>query len=340
MKGIDFKPSGIRNTVFIVPCILSFFINSAFAQISKEGSRDTLYIKDYSDLLGLRIYSNTKWNTLDIIKDKQRLTLQPNSPTAIGVGFNYKEYGLAIAFGIPKSEESKTKYGTTKRLDIQINKIGEKVGIDGFAQFYKGYYNINPDDFLDWETDAYPQLPEMKVISVGLNGFYIFNSDQFSFKAAFVRNQVQLKSAGSFTVGLFGRFDMADTESGFIPNELPDSIANQFDLKSFSTLAVGVTAGYLYNWVISKNFFINVGLTPGFGYERIQLETLESDISVENAPAVQLAARAALAYESKHFYAGISGVIIWRNFEYKGYDLDLSTEQFKIFIGKRFNISK
>jgi len=91
--------------------------------------------------------------------------------------------------------------------------------------------------------------------------------------------------------------------------------------------------------VISKHLFINVGLTPGFGNQRIQLEDVKGEKSVKNTPAAQLAARAAIGYESKYFYCGISAMTIWRNFIYKGYDLDLSTEQFKVFIGKRFGIN-
>ena len=303
-------------------------------------SASSLYFADYSDLLALRIYTNTKWNSLDIIKENQRLSLVPNSSTSLGVGFNYKDYGLALAFGLPKSESSNTNYGKTKRLDLQMNMYKPKFGFDGFAQFYKGYYNSNPDDFVEWENDVYPQIPEMKVLSVGLNAFYIFNSERFSYKAAFVRNQVQLKSAGSFTSGIFGHYDAANTDNGFIPKDFPDSITNNFDLKAFNTLAIGVTVGYLYTWVISKHFFINIGATPGFGNQRIELETLDGQKSVQNSPAAQFAARGAIGYDSRFFYIGITGMIIWRNFQYKGYDLDLSTEQFKVFIGKRFDLSK
>jgi len=155
-----------------------------------------------------------------------------------------------------------------------------------------------------------------------------------------VRNQVQLKSAGSFTLGIFGNLDMTDTDNGIIPKEFPDSLVTEFDLKSFNTLSIGVTLGYLYTWVISENYFINLGLTPGFGNQRIELETITGQKSVKNEPAAQLAARSAFGYDSRYFYVGITGMVILRNFQYKGYSLDLSTEQFKVFVGKRFRISK
>lgn len=309
-------------------------------KLESDPEDSIIYYLDYSNLLAFRIYTNTKWNALDIVKDEKTLQLRPNSPTALGFGFNYKSYGLGIAIGIPKSASSNEKYGKTNRLDLQVNVYGQKIGIDGFAQFYKGYYVENPEDFMEWEYEYYPQLPDMKIYSIGLNAFYIFNSNKFSYKAAFVRNQVQKKSKGSFTGGLFGQLDVAETGQGFIPQDFPDSIRSDFDLKAFKTLAVGVTAGYLYTWVISNKFFLNIGATPGFGLQTINLENIAGEKSTEYAPAGQLAARSALGFDSRYFYAGITGTVIWRSFKYKGYELDLATEQVRFFIGKRFDLSK
>lgn len=306
--------------------------------LDQSVKRDSTYFSDYSDLLAIRLYTNTKWNSLNIIREDQVLSLQPNSPTSLGAGFNYKSYGLGLAIGLPKSKESKTKYGDTKRLDLQVNAYGTKFGFDGFAQFYKGYFNANPEDFVDWNKEEFPQLPEMRIVSVGLNAFYLFNSERFSYRAAYVRNQVQLKSAGSFTLGVFGHLDIAETTSGFKPVEFPDSVGAGFDLKSFNTLAMGVNVGYLFTLVISKNFFINAGVTPGFGNQRIELETVDGQKSTKNSAAAQLSVRSAIGYETKFLYAGITGTAIWRSFKYKGYDLDLATEQFRVFVGRRFKI--
>ena len=322
---------------------LNFFADvhaKSFHQNDSLNNSSNVYFADYSDLLALRIYTNTKWNSLDIIKEDQRLSLVPNSSTSLGVGFNYKDYGLALAFGLPKSESSNMNYGKTKRLDLQMNMYKPKFGFDGFAQFYKGYYNANPKDFIDLESEAYPKLPDMSVMSVGINAFYIFNSEKFSYKAAFTRTQVQLKSSGTFTLGVFGYLDVARTDKGFIPQEFPDSLRTNFDLKSFNTMAFGISVGYLYTWVISDHLFLNVGITPGFGSQRIELETLNGEKSITNSPTAQLAARSAIGYDSKFFYMGVTGMVIWRNFHYKGFELDLATEQFKVFIGKRFDLSK
>ena len=310
------------------------------AQEPDDQPDSIIHYADYSELLAFRIYTNTKWNTLDIISDDYMVKFRPNGPTALGVGFNYKAYGLGIAIGIPKSSSSNSKYGKTNRLDVQLNVYSKKIGIDGFAQMYRGYYVSNPQDFIVWEEEYYPQLPDMKIYTIGLHAFYIFNSDKFSYKAAFVRNQIQIKSAGSLTAGIFGQIDIAETDRGFIPEEFPDSIQTNFDLKAFKTSAVGVSVGYLYTWVISRKFFFNIGIIPGFGLQTIHLENLAGEKASKNAPAAQLAGRTALGFDSQYFYAGITANVIWRSFQYKGYDLDLATEQLRFFIGKRFKLNK
>jgi hypothetical protein len=307
---------------------------------SEEEYDSTIYYSDYSDLLALWIYSMTKWNALDIVKGGSSLKLRPNGPTALGVGFNYKGYGIGIAIGLPKSNSSKEKYGSTTRFDAQINVYGKKLGIDGYVQYYNGYYIQNPEDFMEWDSEILPQLPDMEVLSFGVSAFYIFNSDKFSYRAAYVRTQIQKKSAGSFTAGIFGQTDMVTTDNGFIPPEYMDSAQYGLDLKAFTTIAIGLTAGYLYTWVISKHFFLNVGVIPGFGHQTIMLEDIDGVKSTKNAPAAQLSARAAIGYESRFFYAGISGRTIWRNFEHNGYDLDLATEQLRVFVGKRLDLTK
>jgi hypothetical protein len=328
--------SGCAGFIFLFSSI------TGYSQTEKDHSDEmkdsSSYYVDYSDLLAVRIYTNTKWNTLEIIREEQRITLRPNSPTSLGAGFNYKGYGLALAFGLPVSAAKKEKYGNTSRFDFQANVYGKKIGFDGFGQIYKGYYMSNPNDFLDWQNESFPQLPDMKVLSAGINFFYLFNDEKFSYKAAFIRNQIQEKSAGSFTIGIFGNFDASKSDQGYKPVDFPDSIGTSFDLKAFSSLSFGFNVGYLYTWVISKKFFINVGVTPGFGNQRIELETIDNKKNTKNSPAAQLTARSAIGIDTKHFYMGASGFVVLRNFEYKGYDLDLATEQVKVFIGKRINI--
>lgn len=299
-----------------------------------------IYYSDQSDLLALRLYLLIKFNTIDISVNNKHLILAPNSPLSIGVGFNFKGLGLALGIGLPRGAKSIHKYGSTSRLDIQMSIYSRLIGGDAYLQLYKGYYNNNPQDLMQWDKDYYPKIPDMNSISLGANVYYVFNHKKFSNKAAYSRTQIQQKSAGSVALGYFLNYDEVDSPKGFIPVEYPDTIGNDFDVKSFRYFATGFSVGYMYTWVISKSFFLNGSLIPGFGYKNIRLTDGAGESEIEQQPHVQLLMRGALGYENKHFYAGLTGMALIRNIQYKEYEINLATEQVRFFIGKRFGVGK
>jgi len=179
---------------------------------SQGNNQDSLksggvYFTEMSHLLALKTYLLLKENTFEIAYQNQRIVLKPNSPVALGFGFNYKGIGLALGIGLPHSSENLSKYGKTKRLDIQMSIYSKRIGGDAYFQLYKGYFNENPQDFMSWEKDYFPQIPDMQTISFGCNIFYVLNHKKFSNKAAYSRTQVQQKSAGSFVLGYFLNYD-------------------------------------------------------------------------------------------------------------------------------------
>ncbi len=303
-------------------------------------AQDSLNILDYSDKLLLRVYTVTKLNTLSIQNREadKLLILEPNGNTNLGFGFNYKKFGLGIAFGLPRSEDRDRVYGKTQRFDVQGSMYGKKFGADGFFQAYKGYYNSNPKDFVDWTNDAFPQLNTMRVLSVGLAAFYVFNSDRYSYRAAFVRDEMQKESAGSFLLGIFGNFDESRTDSGFVPEEFPEDLRREIDVKEFQNLAMGISVGYAYNLIIKRRFIFGMALLPGFGYQRVTVKELNDNVKKEDQPAGQLLTRIGLGYEHPSFYLGLTGSVNLRSINLDPYDFNLATTQFRFVLGKRFDM--
>jgi len=284
----------------------------------------------------LRFYTLYKSNNLNLSKDENTLRYRPNGVFSIGVGFNYKFIGLGISYGAPLSSQSKAKKGNTQRLDIQASVISTAIGLDGFLQIYKGYYISNPYDFTEWDKSNYPLLPDMQVITFGVNAFYIFNNKKFSFRAAFIGNQVQNRSAGSLTTGLFGTFDQVRTNNGLMPDALIDSTQNEFDLRSFEAITVGLSAGYMYTFVFNKGFFLSLAAVPGIGYRHYNLVTIDNSKSNKDQLALQLLGRIAMGFTKSRYYINLNTVFNVRNYNYRSYNLEMSTEQLRLTFGIRF----
>jgi hypothetical protein len=300
---------------------------------------DSIRILDFSDKFLLRIYTITKANSLSIVNREENRTIDllPNGTTNIGVGFNYKRIGLGLAFSPPKSDESNRRFGKTQRFDVQGSMYSNTFGADGYFQLYKGYYNSNPEDFIEWDSDVFPQLPSMRVLSLGAIGFYIFNSKKYSYRAAFVRDEIQTKSSGSFLLGTFFNYDESKTDNGFVPQQFPDTIRSVINIKEFKNLAIGVSVGYAHNFVIRDKFIFGIAVLPGFGYQKVSIVELGNTRGTEEQPAAQFLARAALGYEHKHFFIGLTGSVNFRGIDFGPYDFRLATQQFRFILGKRFD---
>jgi len=300
---------------------------------------------DYSNQLLLKFMSVTKLNSLEIVNTTsgQSINLEPYGISSLGFGFNYKWLGLGVTLGLPLTSEEEEKYGKTKRFDLQLNIYSKKFVIDASFQQYNGYYVTNPGElFPNWNDSIFPQRETMETFSVGVSGYYVFNHKKLSYKAAYVRNAVQKKSAGSFLLGGFYSIDDAsfdDDTSSFVPSSFPTEIQDSLPINAYSARSAGVSFGYTYTLVFFKRFFINLSLIPGVGVKSLAVDKAGEKFT-ETSGVGRFNGRVALGYESKHFLIGITSNTVTGTLKFQNYVIKPSTKNVKVFIAKRFNINK
>ena len=318
-------------------------------EIDADALTDTIdanerYI-DYSDQLLIKLMSVVKQNNLEIINvnNSQSLRLSPASISSLGFGFNYKWLGLAIAFGLPSTTEEIQKYGKTQRFDFQLNIYSKKFVVDAFAQQYNGFYIANPSELTTWNQTFFPQRDSMQTFSMGVGGYYVFNNKKLLYKAAYVRNAVQKKSAGSFLLGGFYNLDYAGFEQGarysFIPDYFPTEVRDTFNVNAYKAASFGVSFGYTYTFVFWKRLFINVSLVPGFGGTNLTIYS-NGQRKTESLGSGRFIGRTALGYENKYFLIGFTSYTTTGNVEFENFQIKPSTSNVKFFIAKRFNVKK
>lgn len=335
--------------VILFFCLLSgsYFIvaqsNDDFLSNEKTLDYDTSKIQSHSDKLGIYAYSIRKFRTYEL-KNKEvdkRLKFEPNGQTNLGLGFNYKWMGVGIAVGLPFMNKDNDIYGETSRFDLQLNLFSRFFGVSAYYQNYQGFYLSNPDDFYTWDNKSpYPLLSDLQSASIGASAFYFFNNKKFSYKAAFVRNEVQRRSAGGFVLGGYFDLDVVTTRSGFIPEELPDSLENIFDFNGYSTYIAGVSFGYAYTLVFLKRTFINLSLVPGIGYRNLSIWYITSITETKPSFSGSINSRVSIGYEGKRLYLGLLGIVNAESFKYESVDISSNTGQIRFYIGKRFNVGK
>lgn len=268
------------------------------------------------------------------------MKFQPNGQTNLGLGFNYKWMGIGLSVGIPFFNRDNAVYGETNRFDLQLNLYSRFCGINAYYQKYQGFYLSNPKDFSIWDKTNYPTLSDMECSSMGISAFYWFNHDKFSYKAAYVRNEVQKKSAGGLVLGIYADADVVSSPSGFIPDELPDSLINIFDFKGYSTYVIGITTGYAYTLKLFKRAYINLSLAPGLGYRQLSIWYINSTDKTKPSLSGSLKGKFSIGLETKYFYIGLSSIASIESFKYEEVDISSTSGQTRFYVGKRFKTGK
>jgi len=278
-----------------------------------QTDNDSNYIEDHTKDIIFRVFGSRKYNYYNIVdrKRNQEVLYRPNTPFNVGFGVNYKFLGINFAFNLPFINKE-DKYGKTKGLDLQSHFYTRKLVIDFYGQLYNGYYISNSKGLLNGlntftPDNKVPVRPDIHNLTLGLGVQYIFNDRKFSYRAAYLQNDYQKKSAGSFLIGaeLFGVRMKAD--SSIIPGKLAkeDFFNNQrFDRTGIISLAA--SAGYAYTFVYKRHFFFTVSLTGSIGTNYTSLSLIRKDNKIGKF-GLQLnnTERISMGYNSKRYFAGI-----------------------------------
>ncbi|WP_072359767.1 DUF4421 domain-containing protein [Chitinophaga sancti] len=282
--------------------------------IDKIGSwfqteNDTAYIEDHTKDLTTRFFGSRKYNYYNIFdrKRKTEVMYRPNTPFNVGFGFNYKFLGINVAFNLPFIN-STDRYGKTKAIDLQAHYYLRKLVVDFYGQRYKGYYIANSRGLLNGfdEKGPLPVRPDIRNLNIGMSVEYIFNDKKFSYRAAYLQNEYQKKSAGSFLIGgeLFTAKMKGD--SSLIPRNITrQDFMNGITYSATSIFSVAANAGYAYTFVYKQHFFLTLSLSGGLGTNYTHLLRHHANDFRKFGLELNTNVRASFGYNSSKYFAGI-----------------------------------
>lgn len=296
--------------------LLIFFISyltSSAQELVKGGKDSVVYYIDYSELLTLKAFTLTKISDVTFTDDVQDKSViyKPNEETKLGLGFNYKWIGLNIAF-MPIGKNDDDLYGKTKALDIQTDIFTRKFGGQFHLIRYRGLYWEDAENYIvDFKpsVEGYPTRPDIQTTAYGVNAFYNFNHEKFSFRAAFIHNERQVKSAGSFLAGFyFNRLNIQSlSDSAYlVPSITVPILDSELLVNSITTFNLGSMGGYAHTFVFFDRFFVTGGLIIGLGAERTERYYKNQDNRDELIFNALGNVKLAFGFNSKDFYFGIN----------------------------------
>ena len=307
----------IRMSLPRISAWLLFFAVASLAQAQRPplgDTFDTAYVKDYSHILTGRVYFSTKYNKMLLggLNGIKPLIFRPNSRVNLGVGASYRALTLNIGVGIPVLNKDDPEKGGTHYFDAQANIYSRHWATNLFLQRYQGYYlDTYTKDELGWDQQTYyPTRPDIVEYNIGVSTVHIFNSERFSYRAAFNQDAWQRKSQGTFLAGGYVTYFNLKADSSLVP----ENLSNQYDpglhLRQGGFWDIGPSLGYAYTIVVKEHWFLTGSLVVGGGLS-VQRAVTDEDLA---ADVVKTSAglgwhgqfRAGTGYNSAKYYAGIS----------------------------------
>lgn len=310
---------------------LSVWILFSTHSLAQETEHDSSYYQTYPSKLTGRYYFSRKYTGMGLETEGNKLLYMPNSTLNMGVGVTYRNLTLNLAYGFGFVNPERGR-GETKYLDLQVHAYPKNWVIDLFGQFYNGYY-LQRNDPLTYDLET-TLFPDTKLRKVGASVQYLFNGGKFSYRAAFLQNEWQQRSAGSFLAGM-------EIYGGQVRNQkgiLPTSLSQTSDLRQIKYMEWGPNIGYAYSLVLKKHFFITLSAASGLAVGRTSLHAADGNELRNWAVRPNYFLRGFTGYNSDRWSVNVNYVYNRVNLApVAGYKVNIGTGNYRFNLVYRFS---
>lgn len=251
----------------IILCLLLLTCSLIHAQ-------DTLYVKSFDDYIAIKTSFGYKALNFSLSPRLNGITqflkpiwYRPNVRSTAGIDVAFKDLSIGWSFGVGTNKLLSNQQNESKYTDIQLHSaLGKSIIYDLYYQNYQGYFIENIDNRLS--GNVLQQRDDIRLNNISLNVSYIFNSEQFSYNAAFSQSKKQLKNAGSFMLsGSFSYFE-ASGDNSLIPENTSINFAPEAFVNNVSFYTFSASPGYAYTYLIGENGWqISASLSGSIGLQ-------------------------------------------------------------------------
>jgi len=248
------------------------------------------------------------------------LIFESNSKSSCYLGFHYSWLGIDYAFSLPSDDVN--LYGKTESGALNVQVKLKRWTIELKNRNYNGYYFSNQAEFDEhWkEGNACLQLSDLSTSSTSLSVEYVFNPGKLYSNKIYTYEKVPDKSGGSWLANGFASVNGVYSDSLIVPPAIRSYADPGINYKSTFYADSGVSLGYSYLWVLSKELFTSVTVVPGVSFQRV-VEDFGSDelIKTNNRISSQILFNFNFGYNTEKFYCGLTS-----NFECKNYGSEMA----------------
>ncbi|MGZ8549487.1 MAG: DUF4421 domain-containing protein [Chitinophagaceae bacterium] len=311
-------------------------LQTLLAQTNARGDNDEYYTT-FEEQITTRLYLAKKYTSL-IMKaapEIQSLRYRPNSLTTMGISGSYKALSLSFGSGFGFLNPNKEEKGKTRSFNFGSNIYTRDWVTDIYAQFYKGYY-LSIGGPAGTADKNYYKRPDIKVNLLGASAYRLLNGERFSYRAGFLQNEWQKKSAGSVLLGAEIYYGSTKGDSALVPSHL-NSFYPQQGIQRVRFIELGPGAGYAYTAVWEENLFLTGSATINADISMVK-EVSATGSANRTSVSPNATLRAVAGYNNEEWAATISWLHNATNAKGRSsnYEYGVKTGEFKITLAKRF----
>ncbi|MDN0053942.1 DUF4421 domain-containing protein [Bacteroides caecigallinarum] len=304
---------------------------------------DTNYIQPYKYNLTMMLEQSTWFEHYRLSgtgeNGNQLLGFAPKVNTKLGVYFGWRWIFLGYSFDLAslfKKEREKP------RTEMVFNLYSAKFGVDLYYRKTGSNFRITTcKNFDNAEKYIGTNFNGFNSKIKGLNAYYIFNSEKYSYPAAYSQSTNQKKSCGSLMAGFaFSQHDITFDQSK-LPQEIKDQIRPSLNFNKLAYTDFNLSLGYGYNWVFAKNCLLNISLLPAIGYKKARIN---DTLTTPNSDWTQwvkdinfdLITRAGITWNNSKYYVGATLILHTYDYRKDNFSMTNSFGSLKIYAGFNF----
>jgi hypothetical protein len=270
--------------------------------------------------------------------------IRSNLNVSYGIVFSYKFLSVRLGFRPKLSESELENKGETDRFRLRVKLLFDKWTHRLGYNYTRGFYIENTSEFEnEIESPSFKiQFPYITTNILSGSSHYKFN-DNYSVKAIESNTEIQLKSAGTFLVGIdYALYFLKGTDNVKFEDQV---ITNRDSYNEYSGFSPIFNAGYHYTFVLHKYWYTNIYANPGVGIDIYNTKFFNnSDYTSSNNTAIFFTFKTGISagYNGENIYFG--GEYNYEINSEKNDNEDISLQpiknNFHLFFGYRFKAPK
>lgn len=263
---------------------------------------DSLYVKG-TGLNWKAYYNITNWHqSYAYIIGNNPIVLKTNFNSEIGVNLTFMAVNIGYTWNLNRLFSNSNNQSKQFNFSFTCALFSAEIlkwNITGDTFLTKFGQYKNPDGSnLDIPID------DMTHDAIDIKAYYFFNNKRFSAGAAYNYSKYQLKSTGSWILGVnIGRHKISMDFSG-LPEDMLADIPEFRQTYKFNYIDYAILGGYSYNAVMPHNWIYNITMTPSVGYKRTSLrsDVISKHNDNRNMISINYHGKMALTYNHRKMF--------------------------------------